>query len=195
MTMQEKARLMREETLELLRNKSVKSTLTERWFLLEEAWKLVRDLPQPLQEGKGLTYVLERASLPVSEHDLLLGRFIDKVPTEEEEARFQEIWRDQKPLSNPITMVNASHITLDWEHILSHGVSGYIQRVEQKLESERAADAPEKTLVFLEGRMALDLSCLSAIHRALQRGRAGSRTARAGRRLRGGCRRSAKHFP
>lgn len=172
MTMQEKARLMREETLELLRNKSVKSTLTERWFLLEEAWKLVRDLPQPLQEGKGLTYVLERASLPVSEHDLLLGRFIDKVPTEEEEARFQEIWRDQKPLSNPITMVNASHITLDWEHILSHGVSGYIQRVEQKLESERAADAPEKTLVFLEGMALTYRACQRYIERYSEAARA-----------------------
>ena len=53
MTMQEKARRMREETLEMLRNKPVNSTLTERWFLLEEAWEQVRDLPQPLQEGAG----------------------------------------------------------------------------------------------------------------------------------------------
>ncbi len=171
MTMQEKARRMREETLEMLRNKPVNSTLTERWFLLEEAWEQVRDLPQPLQEGQGLMYILERASLPVSEHDLLLGRFIDKVPTEEEEAHFQEIWKDQKPLSNPITMVNASHITLDWEHVIGHGITGYIQRAEQKLDSERAAGAPEKELIFLEGMVLTYRACQRYIERYAQAAR------------------------
>lgn len=52
MTMQEKARRMTEETLDLLRNKPINSTLTEHWFLLDEAWKEVEGLPQPLQFGK-----------------------------------------------------------------------------------------------------------------------------------------------
>ena len=104
------------ETLDLLRNKPINSTLTEHWFLLEEAWKEVEGLPQPLQFGKLLEYILEHASLPIKEHDQLLGRFIDKVPTEEEEARFQRIMQNN-PGGNPITRMNFSHITLDWYNI------------------------------------------------------------------------------
>ena len=165
MTIQEKARAMREETLEMLRNKPVNSTLTERWFLLDEAWEHLRDLPQPLQHGKGLAYVLERASLPVAEHDLLLGRFVDKVPTKDEETRFQELWKERKPERNPIVQFNASHITLDWEHLLEHGLPGYVQRTEQKIEQVKAQGGEEKTLIFLEGMLLTYQACLRYIER------------------------------
>lgn len=161
MTIKEKSQRMMEETLEMLRSKPAESTLTERWFLLEEARASVQGLSQPLQMGKGLEYILERASLPVEEYDLLLGRFIDKVPTPEEEARFWEIWKDDKPLSNPITMYNGGHITLDWKHILSRGIPGYIEMAERRLEEERSAGAEQSTLDFLEG--------MALTYRAIQR--------------------------
>ena len=84
MEMREKARLSIEEALYNLKNKSPRSTLTERWFLLEEARALYEHLPQPICVGKGMNYIVERASLPIAEHDLFLGRFIDKIPDEAE---------------------------------------------------------------------------------------------------------------
>lgn len=165
MTFQEKAHAMMEETIDMLRNKPVNSTLTERWFLLDEAWDQIRDIPQPLQFGKGLAYVLERASLPVEPHDLLLGRFIDKVPTDEEEERFQTIWRERQPIENPIIKFNGSHITLDWDHLIGHGIPGYVQRVEKKMEEERQGENNEKVLTFLEGMRLAYIACIRYIER------------------------------
>ena len=147
----EKAEAMIKETLEMLRDKPVASTLTEHFFLADEAWELFKDLPQPLQHGYGLQYILSRASLPLREHDLLLGRFIDKVPDEKEEARFWEIWRERSPATNPVIMYNGGHITLDWRNILLLGIDGYIEKAQANLERQKMSGADEKTLQFLEG--------------------------------------------
>jgi len=149
--LKQKAGAMVEETLEMLRGKPVDSTLTEHFFLADEAWERFKDLPQPLQQGHGLEYILSHASLPLREHDLLLGRFVDKVPEAAEEARFWEIWRERSPATNPVIMHNGGHITLDWPGILRLGISGYIEKARAKLEEQKAAGADEKTLQFLEG--------------------------------------------
>ena len=93
MTNIEKARASIEEAGTLLRSKSPESTMVERYLLLYEAWETVKGLPQPLQMGKGLYYVLSKASVPVKEHDLLVGRYDDHVPSEEESARLAELWK------------------------------------------------------------------------------------------------------
>ena len=83
----QKAQKSIDEAIALLREKPLKSTLVERYFLLYEAWDQVMELPQPIQMGKGLYYVLSKASLPIKAYDLLLGRYDDHVPTEEEKKR------------------------------------------------------------------------------------------------------------
>ena len=50
----EDAAYLIDAAIRLLREKPVNSTLTERLFLLDEAWKDVQNLPQPLQQGIGL---------------------------------------------------------------------------------------------------------------------------------------------
>ena len=75
----EKAKLSVEEAISLLRGKPHNSTLVERHFLLYEAWDALADEVQALQIGKGLYYMLSRASLPIKEYDLFLGRFDDHV--------------------------------------------------------------------------------------------------------------------
>ena len=84
MNNREKVELQKKKTLELLTGKPIESTLTERWFLIDEASALYENESQPIAMGKGLRYILERASLPIDETDLLLGRYIDRVPTDEE---------------------------------------------------------------------------------------------------------------
>ena len=147
MTVLEKAKKSVDEAAKLLREKPFESTLAERYFLLNEALDTVKDLPQPLQMGKGLCYILERASLPIAEHDLLLGRFDDHVPTEEEQARLEKIWSAE---TNPIVKFNWGHTTLDTETLVSVGISGYIARAEKRI-AEVKADASEELLSYLEG--------------------------------------------
>jgi len=168
MTIQEKALASHEEILEMLRNKSPLSTLTEHWFLLDEAWKEVEGLPQPMQFAKGLTYILERASVPVAEHDLFLGRFIDKVPDDAEEKRYKEIWAREehlRPQYNPIVKHNHTHITLDWKSILGHGLGGYISKTEAKLKELRDAGSDKKELIFIESMLIAYRACSTYISR------------------------------
>ena len=75
LTPKQKAAISIESAIRLLREKPQESTLVERYFLIDEAWEAYGDQPQPVQQGKGLYYVLDRASLPIEPHDLLLGRF------------------------------------------------------------------------------------------------------------------------
>ena len=53
------------EALHALRHKPVQSTTLERLRLTLEADRAVQGLPQPLQLGEGLVYLLDRISLPV----------------------------------------------------------------------------------------------------------------------------------
>ena len=151
MTNAEKSRLMIEETLEMLRNKPINSSLVERWQLLDQATARYGDLPQPLAMGQALVYILERATLPVAPHDQLLGRFIDKVPSPEEEAFLQDL--EQRDPVGRLMRTNIGHITLDWKHLLEYGIQGYVQRAEQALAQRRAAEADRQTLDFLEGML------------------------------------------
>ncbi|MDP6779166.1 MAG: hypothetical protein QGI83_20605, partial [Candidatus Latescibacteria bacterium] len=75
-----------DEALDLLRNKDVRSTTLERIVLTREADAHVADLPQPLQLGEGLYHLLDRIAVPVSPHDLILGRILEEAPDSEGEA-------------------------------------------------------------------------------------------------------------
>ncbi len=147
----EDAAYLIDTAIRLLREKPVDSTLTERIILLNDAWKDVEGLPQPLQQGIGLYKVLSKASLPVDPHDFLLGRYIDKVPDEQEDARLQESWKDGRYGFNPITCYNSGHVTLDFEGACRIGLPGYVQKVEKRIQQAREEHEDDKCLNQLVG--------------------------------------------
>jgi len=169
MTYSEKAIMMTDEILDMLRNKPVNSTLVERWKLIDEAADLYGTLPQPLKLGFGLQYVVEHASLPLREYDILLGRFDDHVPTDEEENFIREFHKKDRPQ----LMVEGGHITLDWEKIIMVGISGYIKQAEDELERRTLAGENGKTLVFYMGASML----MKAYRRYIVRYASAARTA------------------
>ncbi len=145
----EKSRLILEETIDILRNKPVKSTYVERLLAAGKAYDLYHELPQPLYFGYGVRFMIENVSCPVMVHDILLGRAAEWVPNDEEEAKLIEIRKlyDEKKFF----MVETGHITFDWETILKIGISGYIQKAEEKLGKCIAEGADKDTLLFLQG--------------------------------------------
>ena len=153
MTNQEKINIQKKETLDLLLNKPVTSTFTERWFLLDEACALFEKEPQPLAMGKGLGYILEKATLPIKEYDILLGRYIDRVPTAEEDALLQEIWKRRVSAKNPITYPNTGHLTLDWEELVHIGINGYIEKTKKKLLALQNENTDGESLTYLKGML------------------------------------------
>ena len=150
MTMRDMAKRSVEVASVLLREKSVESSLVERYLLLEEAWKRVEGLPQPLQAAQGLNYVLSKASVPIEPYDLLLGRFDDHVPTAEEEERLAEIWQ-KNPDRNPVVRGNFGHITIDTAGLVDHGIVYYIRRSRQRWKEMERTEAPEDVICYLKG--------------------------------------------
>ena len=149
MTNKEKNSLQISKTIEYTKTKPINSTLTERWFLLNDATKDYEGLPQPLIFGKGMAYILERAATPIEEYDILLGRFTDRVPTDEEEAALQNIWVDGSSKKHPIVGLNRGHRVFDWDTLVKIGLVGYIKRTEDKIkELESVEEADQRRLDF-----------------------------------------------
>jgi len=163
LTNQQKAALSLKKAVRLLREKPQESALVERYFLLDDAWEQVRDLPQPLQQGEGLAYVLARASLPIEPHDLLLGRFEEHIPTKEEEERLANIWPERT--KNPITRLNFGHTTLDFAHLTQVGIVGYIKEATDRLERAISNGEDEATVTLLRGMLAVYVAIRDYIER------------------------------
>lgn len=162
--LREKSRLCREEAVDLLVNKPLKSTMLERIQLLCQADAQVQGLSQPLQLGNGALYIAENASVPVEPHDILLGRFPEKVPDEEEEKIYEE-WK-KKDIFFPFGWTrDGGHTTFAWEELVEWGLNGLKSRVEKTLDKHIAAKADQKILDFLQGKILLYTALQTYIRR------------------------------
>lgn len=147
---------MIDEAIGALTEKPVNATTLERIRLFAEADDRVQGLPQPIQYGRGLMYVLEHISLPLSEHDQILGRVVDKAPDEEEEAFYQTMcrrfarrwWEDT---TRPHWIFDTGHTSFFWRDVIEQGLSGLEARAQEQLEARRAQGASQEVLNYLEG--------------------------------------------
>ena len=156
---QEKSRLLLDETIDALRNKPIKSTYLERLIVADKARALYRELPQPLMLGCTANYILENVSCPVAQHDILLGRYVEVVPNEEEEALFRQLMKKNEELGS--CMIDGGHISFDWETIVREGLIGYIKKSERELERRLAEGAEKERILVLQG--------MNLIYRAYRR--------------------------
>ena len=150
LTYEEKSKLLFDETVDLLRNKSHLSTFLERAVLTAEAGERFANFPQPHRAGYGLDYVLERASCPVEPHDILLGRFPETVPDGAEEAQFNAALEKLNRYGHYAH--DNGHTPLDWGEIVKIGLGGYVKRCESELERRRK-EGDEARITFLEGAL------------------------------------------
>ncbi len=142
------AGLMTDEALRALTMKPVQTTTLERIRLFHEADERVKGLPQPLQYGRGLKYVLETISLPLEEHDLILGRVSEEVPDEEGEAFFRKYEANS---GRPSWIHDGGHRSFWWNDLIETGLPGLRERAAREL--ERRTDPAERT--YLEGAVCI----------------------------------------
>ena len=131
--------------------KDVRSTTLERLRKTREADIRVQGLPQPLQLGEGLYYLLDRIDLPVDPSDLIVGRIHEEVPDPEDEAFFQttvEAWNNR---AIPPWMSDGGHECFAWDRLLRLGLPGLEEVARQELERRKAAGESEERLDFLRG--------------------------------------------
>ena len=139
------------EAIDSLRHKPVRSTTLERVRLMRLADERVCRQPQPLQLGEGLYFLLDHISLPLSPHDLLLGRICEEVPDAEGEAFFQESLAGWKNSARPPWMRDGGHECFAWDRLLELGLSGLESYARQQLGERESSGAPRETLDFLAG--------------------------------------------
>ena len=140
-----------EEAISSLCDKEVRSTTLERLRLTREADALVDGLPQPRQLGDGVYHLLDRTSVPVAAHDLILGRTPEEVPDREEEAFFQETLAGWNGSPRPSWMKGGGHECFAWPRLLRLGLPGLEDFATRELERRTSNGADEATLDFLRG--------------------------------------------
>ena len=80
-----------DESLYSIRQKDVRSATIERLKVTIEADRVVSHLPQQLQIGEGLYYILEHISVPISPDDVILGRILEEVPDDAGDALLAQV--------------------------------------------------------------------------------------------------------
>jgi len=138
------------EALFAIREKDVLSATMERIRTMWEADALVQGLPQQLQLGEGLYYLLDNISLPVSPDDLILGRITEEIPDAEGEALLKytgEKWGR----SIPPWMQDGGHECFDWERLVKLGLTGLEEFAQNELDRRIADGETGARLDFLRG--------------------------------------------
>ncbi|MEW6356593.1 MAG: pyruvate formate lyase family protein [Planctomycetota bacterium] len=138
-----------EEAFDVLRFKDVRSASIERLRLTIEADARVQSMPQSLQLGHGLGYILGRISLPVTPHDLLLGRISEEVPDAEGERLIRDTAARWKGRTIPPWMPDGGHECFAWDRLLRLGLSGLQIFAEEEM--QRRTEAKPATLDWLRG--------------------------------------------
>ncbi len=129
-----------------LTEKPLRATSAERILIQNEIKTLYRDLPQPLRLSRIFSILLDRVSTPVEPWDLIAGRCVDRLLTEEEEAIFLEYTKSPDQINKALCF-DSGHCTLSWELLISEGISGLRGRVE----AAREHTAEEDQRVFYSG--------------------------------------------
>ena len=124
------------EAEELLVSKPLLATSAERILILNEIKSDFNSLPQPQAFSGMLSALLDRVSTPVEEYDLIGGRCVDRVLSEDEEAIFQSyIKHPENPQHN--ILFGSGHCTYSWQTLYSPRESPSFQGIRRQREARR----------------------------------------------------------
>jgi formate C-acetyltransferase len=135
-----------QEAKRALTEKPMLATSVERILILNEIKSDHKDWPQPKRFPYMLRTLLSRVSTPIEPYDLVAGRCVDRVLSDEEEAIFQAYLKSPDRQKSS-AMLSSGHCSYDWDALVTLGLPGLRRRAEQSL--ARKSDPEER--VFLEG--------------------------------------------
>jgi formate C-acetyltransferase len=134
-----------DEAIWALTEKPLFATSFERIKIMKELASSHKDLPQPARFSRLFSMLLERVSLPLEDHDILAGRYIDKELNESEEAEYRAFLRDPERLYHRV-FLSSGHATYSWEMLVDEGLTALRAKVLR--EAERCTDE-DKKIFFL----------------------------------------------
>ena len=133
-----------EEARLALTEKPLFATSAERFLILNELKSSYKELPQPKRFSKILSLLLSRVSVPIEEHDLIAGRCVDRVLTDEEETIFQAYLKHPDYPSRHLFW-SSGHCTYSWDMLVEEGLVG----LREKAVKQMAAVDLEEKRIFL----------------------------------------------
>ena len=121
------------EAEDALTSKPLFATSAERILILDELKSQYKELPQPKRFAKTLAVLLSRVSVPLMPYDLIAGRCVDRLLTDEEEAIFQAYIHHPDYTSN-LVFLSSGHCTYAWEDVAKLGLGGLRKNAQARLE-------------------------------------------------------------
>ena len=134
-----------QEAQKALVSKSIKVTSLERIQIMHSLKDKYAELPQQLRFGYVLRDLLSLVSIPLNENDLIIGRYVDKEVTEQEDEFCKAFFASSNLYKS--TIISCGHQTLDWERLVKIGLVGIKSEIENRLKRE----SEEEKINFLSG--------------------------------------------
>ena len=133
------------EAKRALTEKPMFATSAERILILNEIKADHKEQPQPKRFAYMLRTLLSRVSTPLEPYDLIAGRCVDRLLTDEEEAIFQSYIKSPDR-QNRSAMLSSGHCSYDWADLVQVGLPGLKKKAAASLDGR--TDPEERA--FLE---------------------------------------------
>lgn len=176
------------EARRALTEKPLLATTAERFLILDGIKSEKKELSHPRRFAWMLGQLLSRVSLPVAPYDLIVGRTVDRLLTEEEERRFHD-FLCHEDFPDGKSFLSSGHMTYSWEAVVELGIPGLRKMAEERLAT--VTDNEEKE--FLTAILAIYDAVAAYMLRYADAAEAEGRTD-AARNLRMGATRAPRHF-
>ncbi|MBQ8357372.1 MAG: hypothetical protein IJX39_06130 [Clostridia bacterium] len=122
-----------------LTQKPLLATSAERFLILDEIKSSCKELPQPKRFARFLSVLLSRVSTPIEPYDLIVGRCVDRLLTQEEEKRFQAFLKHPDHPKRQV-LFSSGHCSYEWDEIVEYGLPGLRARACASLAERTDAD-------------------------------------------------------
>ncbi|MBQ8742482.1 MAG: hypothetical protein IJZ03_03860 [Clostridia bacterium] len=159
-----------DEAIAALTKKPIATYSSERVRLWSEIAAEMSDVsPQPLRFGGALYRFLSQVSIPVKDHDILIGRMVEETFTEDEEMIFRKkyINKHLKWHGIPTFITDIGHQSFFWNDVISKGLPAIRDHAQSCLHKhERAGD--EKKCDFVRGMLSIYDAIILFINRSAE---------------------------
>lgn len=106
-----------------LTEKPLLATTAERFLILDEIKSMHKELSHPRRFSWMLGELLSRVSVPLMPYDMIAGRTVDRLLTDEENERFCAFVR-HADFPDGASFLSSGHATYSWETLVNIGIPG-----------------------------------------------------------------------
>lgn len=132
-----------------LTEKPMLATTAERFLILDRIKSEHKEMSHPRRFAWMLSELLSQVSVPVAPYDLIAGRTVDRLLTEDEYKRFHD-FVTHEDFPDGKSFLSSGHMTYSWEAVVEYGLPGLRKMTEERLRTETDEEARDFLTAILE---------------------------------------------